>query len=410
MLFWTIIKSALKSIVANKMRSFLTILGIIIGIASVITMLGFGQGLRDQIVSSMRRFGTNMLTIRPEWRRDASGARSGNFQTLKVSDAETLLRELPEVVMVSPELSTSCQLKFMNANDRMTVYGVAPTIFAIRNYELENGRTFTDDEITRGDRVVVLGAKAATTLFEDAVVEPLGQTVKISNRNFRIIGVTKPKDEWSDNCAFIPITPHARQISGATNVNQIYLKIGDKYDLDKAQESVTAVMRRLHHMQANDENDFRIRNRQEALDSLNMVGTVLRILLGGIAGIALFVGGINIMNIMLVTVTERTREIGIRKAIGARKGAILSQFMIESVVMSCLGGLIGILLGAGLLEFVNYRVPLMGEGQYASFYAPLDPFYVALSFCFSALVGIFFGIYPARKAASLDPIEALRYE
>ncbi len=411
MLLWTTIKSALRSIIANKLRSFLTVLGIIIGIASVITMLGFGQGLRDQIVSSMRRFGTNMLTIRPVWRQDASGARTGSFTTLKISDAEAILRDIPEVTMVSPEISTSCQMKYMNTNDRFTVYGTAPTILTILNYTLEAGRTFHDDEMTRGERVVVLGAKVAQVLFADSPEEPLGQTIKIGQRNFRIIGVTKPKDEWSDRRAFIPITTHIRQISGnKTNIDQIYVKIADNYDLDKAQENVTKLLRRLHHLQVNDEDDFRIRNRQEAIDSLNLVGLVLRILLGGIASIALFVGGINIMNIMLVTVTERTREIGIRKAIGARFHTILAQFMFESVVMSCIGGVIGILIGAGLLLFINHYVPTLGDGQYADFYCPMDTFYIILSFSFSALVGVFFGIYPARKAASLDPIEALRYE
>lgn len=409
MIFWTIVKTALRSIVANKLRSFLTVLGIIIGVGSVITMLGFGQGLRDEIVSSMRRFGTNMLTVRPASRNDG-GSRSGTYQTLKASDCEALIRELPEVVMISPELQSSSQVKFMTANDRFSVYGVAPPIFQIRNYDFAEGRTFSDDEITRGDRVCVLGAKAAEILFENAIEEPLGETVKIGNRNFRVIGVTKPKDEWSDKCLWVPFTTHARQISGATSINQIYIRIADGFDLDKAQENVAALLRRLHKIQVNQEDDFQIRNRQEAIDSLNMVGTVLKVLLSGIAGIALFVGGINIMNIMLVTVTERTREIGIRKAIGARKSAILSQFLLESVVVSCMGGVVGIGMGVGLLYFVNYYVPKANDGQYANFHAPYDPYSMVLAFGFAAAVGIFFGIYPARKAASLDPIDALRYE
>lgn len=409
MLFWTIVKTAFRSIRSNKMRSFLTLLGIIIGVASVIAMLGLGAGTQEKITANMRQFGANLLTVRSEMHGGSSGVRTGTRQNLKVEDAEALLHEVPEIDMVTPDIDERFQVKYLNKNVRVSVNGEAPTYFEIRNFPIAKGKKFTEADVERYSRVAVLGPKTAEDLF--GTDDPVGQTIKIKGVNYMVVGVTKEKgaSSWSnpDENIWVPYTTAMTQLIGRNYLDQIYCRVRDNVPMDEAQRKVEDVLRRRHKIQFGQSDDFSVRNLQEMVDSLNTVSLVFTFLLAGVAGVSLLVGGVNIMNIMLVTVTERTREIGVRKAMGARNFDVLTQFLVEAVTVSMTGGLIGICLGVGsILLFNNITLRMSGEAYGAK--VQLLP--VIISFGFSLLVGVFFGWYPARKAASLDPIDALRFE
>ncbi len=406
MLLFTIIRVAFGSLVANKLRSVLTMLGVIIGVAAVIAMLGLGAGTEEKITESVRKMGANLLIIRAGW-RGGQGVVSGTQQNLKTSDAEALLLEVPDVNMVSPEVSGNAQVKYMSNNKSYSVNGYTATYFPVRNVEIENGRALTDMDVDRAARVAVIGSKVSEELFLGA--DPIGEMIKLKGINFTVIGVTKAKGEgWGspDDQVAIPLTTAMSQVHGRDFLGSIACQIRAGADLDAAQEEITQVMRRQHRIQADRPDDFMIWNLQEMRDQMEKMSSIFTMLLAGVASVSLLVGGIGIMNIMLVTVTERTREIGIRKSLGARNSDLMTQFLLEAVVVSVTGGVIGILIGVGTIYGFNEIITRMEK----DFFAKVEMWPIVLSFCFSVLVGIFFGWYPARKAASLDPIEALRYE
>ncbi len=410
MFLWTVFKVAFKSIWANKMRSFLTMLGVIIGVGAVVAMMGLGTGIRESIIQNVRGMGANLLTVRAG-SRGFGGVRTTTQQNLKIEDGEAILREVPEIQMAAPEVSSSYQVKYLNKNTRTTVRGTSVTYFPVRNNEVEKGRgrPFTEAEVSRNARVAIIGPTTATDLF--VAQDPIGETIKIAGNNYLVIGVTKLKGDqgWynPDDVVIIPYTTAMSQLMGRDNLSNLYLQVKEGADMQKALEKVNVVMRRQHRITAGNPDDFSVSNLQEIADSLEMVGNLLTALLSSVAFISLIVGGIGIMNIMLVTVTERTREIGVRKALGARNRDLLSQFLLEAVAISLTGGGLGAALGVGTILGFN-RIATSNPS--ITFRAQLNAWPIILAFVVAVGIGIFFGWYPARKAARLDPIDALRYE
>ena len=405
MLFWNIIKVALKSLLANKLRSFLAMLGIIIGVGAVIAMLALGAGAQKQILDRMTAMGTNLLIIRPG-NRGTGGVMSGTQQNLTLEDAQAVASDLAGVGGVAPVVGGNAQVKYMNRNNRVAITGTAPTYFAIRSFTIERGRPFTDSEAERLARVTVIGPTTAENLFETD--EPLGKAIKVNGVNFTVIGVLKSKGDqgWfnPDDQVLIPYSTAMKQVFGVDYLREIDIQAADDADITQLQKDTTTLLRRRHRLQTDAPDDFNIRNQAEMLETVSAMSDTFSILLGGIASISLLVGGIGIMNIMLVTVTERTREIGVRKAIGAKDRDILGQFLIEAILMSGIGGVIGVGAGIGAARLL----PLIP--RFSSFTTVVTPFSVIISISFAAAVGIFFGFYPAYRAAILNPIDALRYE
>ena len=410
MLFWNIIKVALKCLVANKLRSFLAMLGIIIGVGAVISMLALGAGAQKRILDRMTAMGTNLLIIRAG-QRGTGGVMSGTQQTLTLDDAEAIVNKFPEAERVAPVVNGSVQAKYFNKNARISVIGTAAAYFPIRNFELEKGRLFTEQEAERLARVAVLGPMTVTNLFGEN--DPLGQMVKMNGINFTVIGVLKAKGDQGfynpDDQALIPYSTALKEVFGQTavkahSIREIDVQGADNADLTRLQEDITALLRKRHRLSSTASDDFSIRNQAEMLSAASEMGDTFNILLGGIASISLLVGGIGIMNIMLVTVTERTREIGVRKAIGAKDRDILGQFLIEAILMSAIGGVIGVAAGIGGAK----AIPQIE--RFNQFLTLVTPFSIIISLSFSVAVGVFFGFYPAWRAAKLDPIDALRYE
>ncbi|MBM4040154.1 MAG: FtsX-like permease family protein [Planctomycetes bacterium] len=403
MLFWTILKTALKALLAHKLRSALAMLGIIIGVGAFIVMLAMGAGARQSILARVTAMGTDLLIVRPG-QSAFGGAMTGTQINLTLDDARALLA-VEGVRLVAPVARGRAQLKYYNKNTSSTVYGTSTTYFPMRGYEIQRGRTFTETEVERQARVAILGPDTVLALFGDA--DPLGETVKIKGINFRVIGVTKAKGDQGffnpDDQATIPYTTAMKQLLGRTrsNLDEVDMQAEEGYDVNRVIEDATALLRRRHRIPAGMPEDFNIRSQAEMIESFVAISRTLTLLLGGIAFVSLIVGGIGIMNIMLVSVSERTREIGIRKAIGARDRDVLKQFLIEAIAMSGVGGLLGAALGIGFAKFM---------GAFTDFNTIIETFSVVLALSFAGAVGIFFGFYPAWRASRLNPIEALRYE
>ncbi len=416
------VRIALSALGANKLRTFLTMLGIIIGVGAVIALMSIGQGAQRTVTSQIQSLGTNLLFVRPGSTQQG-GVRSaqGSASTLTIEDAEAIPREVPLVAATAPEQSNFGQILGNGQNTSSRVTGTTPAYEEVRNHRVANGEFFTRQHMDGRSTVAVLGSNVATTLFGED--DPIGQSVRVSfnNRaaaNFRVIGVMEPKGGTSfgnqDDQVFVPITTMQARLSsqrnarGGTNVSVINVQVTDEKQMKEAVDQVAAVLRERHRVV---EDDFVIQSQEDFLTTFSQITQTFTILLGSVAGISLLVGGIGIMNIMLVSVTERTREIGIRKAIGARRRDILSQFLVESVMVSLWGGLIGVILGWGASKLIGgVRLPVPGGQSPQGLETVVAPEAVLLAFCVSAAVGIFFGAYPASRAARLNPIEALRYE
>ncbi len=402
MLIWDLIRMALRSLVANKLRTFLTTLGIIIGVASVISMISIGEGARQQTLSTISKFGTNLISIRPG-RKKTRHVSSDRVVTLTYNDARAIEESVPLITGVAPQVYRAAQLKFGNKNTNTTVRGTGKSYGRLANFTIDRGRYFNQDEVQTSRQVAVLGATVVKNLFEG--VNPIGQSLKVDGKNYLVIGKMEAKGALSwfdpDDQIFIPVTTAQKRLFGMDHVQSIDVQAAKIEDLEIIKQEIELLLRLRHNIREGEESDFHVQNSSEWLNSWGDAAKTFTYLLGGIAFISLMVGGIGIMNIMLVSVTERTREIGIRIAIGAKKREILEQFLIESVVMSFLGGGIGILLGT----FISKAVSSLGGWD-----TIISMQSILLAFGFSVAVGVFFGFYPARKAANLNPIDALRYE
>ncbi len=402
---------ALRSISANKMRAGLTMLGIIIGVMAVVAMLSIGRGAQTAITDQITSIGTNLLYIRPGSTSD-SGVKSaqGSATTLTKEDAEAL-EGLPNIVAVAPQVESFGQMAYLGNNSNARVLGVTPEYLDTMNIKLADGEFISAANVTANSAVAVLGAETATTLFDTA--DPVGQTVRINGQSFRVIGVMQAMGgsgmNNTDTQVYVPLTTamtrlaRAGQFRGGNTVSVINVKITDTTMQDTVVQEISEVLRDRHHITSTD--DFSISSQQDILNAANQVTGTLTLFLGGIAAISLIVGGIGIMNIMLVSVTERTREIGIRKAVGARKRDILTQFLTEAMILSLAGGIVGVMLGGIIARLISG----MSMGT-TTINTVVDPDSVLLAVLFSAAVGLFFGSYPANRAAGLHPIEALRYE
>ena len=407
---WQSVRIALRSIGANKMRSGLTMLGIIIGVMAVITMLSIGRGMQNTVTAQINSMGTNLLFIRPG-NTQAGGVRQNeNAATLTLDDADALM-SLPNVVGVAPTIDGMGQLAYLGNNAVGRLMGVTPEYQDTMNANVASGEFVSASQVTARSAVVVLGSQIATTLFDTA--DPVGQSIRISGQTFRVIGVMESKGGTGfmnqDTQIFVPITTAGSRLVGGNRyrggnvVANINVKITDTSVQDAVVQDISDVLRERHHVVFQD--DFTIQSQQDTLNALNQVTAAFTIFLGGIAGISLVVGGIGIMNIMLVSVTERTREIGLRKAVGARKRDILIQFLTEAMVLSLAGGVIGILLGAVIARIISG----ISLGT-TTLQTAVDIDAIMLAIIFSLAVGLFFGSYPASRAAGLHPIDALRYE
>jgi len=405
-------KIALRAIAANKMRSFLTALGIIIGVASVITMLAIGQGSKKSIQANIAEMGSNMIMIHPGAdmrggvRQDAS-----SMETLKLTDYQTIKDDCHYVSAVSPVVSSSGQFIFGNNNTPSTIYGVNADYLEIRQLSVDEGSMFADEDIKKSSKVCIVGQTVVDNLFPNGE-DPLGKVIRFNSIPFKIVGVLKKKGYNTmgmdqDDLVLAPYSSVMKRILAQNYVSQILCSAVTEGLTDKATEEITTILRRNHKLKdatetsEADADDFNIRSQEELSSMMNSTTDMLTILLGCVAGISLIVGGIGIMNIMYVSVTERTREIGLRMSVGARGVDILNQFLIEAILLSVTGGLIGVLVGVG----ASYAVKAL-----ANWPIYIQPWSIIMSFAVCTFTGVFFGWYPAKKAAKLDPIEALRYE
>ena len=402
MLILDLFRMAIRSLISHKLRTFLTALGIIIGVASVISMISIGEGARQQTLSTISKFGTNIITIKPGQKKTRH-VTTGKVDTLILDDAYFIENNVSLITGVAAQVYRSAQLKFGNKNTNTTVRGTGKNYVHLANFEMQKGRYFNKQEINASKRVCVLGATVVKNLFEER--NALGQTLKVDGKNFIVIGITEPKGALSwfdpDDQIFIPVTTAQKRVFGMNHIQSIDVQAAKIEDLELIKDDISQILRLRHNIPEGKENDFYVQNSSQWLNSWGDAAKTFTYLLGGIAAISLMVGGIGIMNIMLVSVTERTREIGIRKAIGAKKKEILEQFLIESVVISFLGGGVGVILGIAISKMVS------NIGGWETIVSTQS---ILLAFGFSVGIGIFFGFYPANKAANMNPIEALRYE
>jgi putative ABC transport system permease protein len=406
--FFSSLRIALRALMVNKMRSALTMLGIIIGVGAVIAMIAVGSGAKDRIAEQIASMGSNLLMVM-SGSSTSGGFRggAGTVPTLTVDDAKAIQTEIPAVKYVSPSISGVAQVVFGNQNWSTIINGAAPEILEIRGWSLSSGRPFTLQEADGAAKVCLLGKTVMENLFGG--IDPMGQIVRIKKIPFIVIGVLSPKGQstWGqdqDDIIFVPLTTAQKKLFGMQfpgMVRSIAVQAWGPERVKEAETQITDLLKQRHRIQPNQDNDFSVRNLTEVMSSAEQSADVMSLLLGAIASISLIVGGIGIMNIMLVSVTERTREIGIRIAVGAKSRDILLQFLIESLVLSLVGGVLGIGIGvAGTMILSTFtKWPILFSVQA-----------ILLAFLFSGSVGVFFGFYPARKASLLNPIEALRYE
>lgn len=399
------IRIALDGLRANKLRAMLTMLGIIIGVGAVIAMVSIGMGVRDKIGTSIAGLGSNLLVITPG-ASSAGGSRqaAGSGITLNEKDAVAIAKEIAGVNLVAPAVSRQYQVVFGNQNWTTSVQGTTPEILGVRSFTVEEGDFFSNQDIETRARVAVLGKTVAENLFVG--VSPIGQTIRINKAPFRVVAVLEGKGQSAgggdqDDTVIIPLTTAQERLMGITYVQNINVQASGTDVINQAQEDITALLRSRHKLAPTTPDDFSVRNMVAVMETADATTGMITLLLGVVAALSLLVGGIGIMNIMLVSVTERTREIGIRKALGARYYNILLQFLIEAVVISVAGGLLGIALGIGSSYVIS---------SIAGWKTIISSLAIMGAFGFSVMIGLFFGIYPARKAALLDPIDALRYE
>ncbi|HWR17653.1 MAG TPA: ABC transporter permease [Terriglobales bacterium] len=404
--FISILKIALRALARNKMRSSLTMLGIIIGVAAVIAMVGVGQGAQKQVQDQIAAMGSNMLMVQSGTvTRGGMRMGWGATKTLVLEDMNAILREVPTIKTAAPGSMTSSQVVYGNDNWFTRITASSPEYFDVRNWGFQSGSTFTQSDVDTAANVAVIGETVRKNLF--GPVDPIGQTIRIKNLPFRVVGTLASKGQSAamgddqDDIIVIPITTLQKKISGETWLRFIMVSAVSKEASFTAKSQIEALLRDRHRIRPGTDDDFIVRNLAELADMAEATQKTLTLLLGSTAGVALIVGGIGIMNIMLVSVTERTREIGIRMAIGATDTDVQSQFLTEAVVLSCLGGLVGIMMGVGASMVIT---------NMAGWPVLVSPISIVTAVIFSMAVGIFFGYYPARKAARLDPIEALRYE
>jgi len=403
-MIWDTIFLALREIRRNVLRSSLTILGIVIGVAAVITMVTLGKGATLQVTADISKLGTNMLQVRPGQGFHGGGGSRSAAPLFDVKDAEAIARDISSVVAVAPSASQNLQAIFGNENWSTSVTGTTNGYFPVRNWTLKAGRKFTDTELAGGKAVCILGTTVCKELFGSQ--DPLGATIRLKKLSCKIIGLLESKGQSSfgndqDDIVLVPLRTFQRRIAGDQNVSVIFLSAKDSLSTAKARLDIERLMHERRRVPQGTDDNFNVRDMQELVSTMTGTTKLLTALLAAVAAVSLLVGGIGIMNIMLVSVTERTREIGIRLAIGAREREVLMQFLLEAVVLSLLGGLVGILLGlATAAAGTNLlHVPFV-----------FDPVITLIAFCFSGAVGIVFGYFPARQAASLNPIDALRHE
>ena len=396
---------ALRALRRNLMRSALTMLGIIIGVAAVIAMVAIGTGAKEQVASSIAQIGQNTVLV-----MSGAGSRGGvrggwgSSPTLTRQDYEAIRKEIPGVIRATPDVRKNAQVMAGNQNVNTTVNGAGEDYADIRAWEFLEGGNFSAADVKASAKVAILGQTVATNLFGDA--SPVGQVVRIQNAPYVVVGLLKPKGmsmmgSDQDDVVLVPWSSALVRLTGTDSFRSITVQAESAEQVETVMEELSALLRQRHRIRDEAEDDFHVRSQQEIMEMATSTAQTMTLLLAAIAGVSLLVGGIGIMNIMLVSVTERTREIGVRMAVGARGGDILLQFLVEAVVLSVGGGLIGIGLGEGIAQIVSAK---LGWNTLVSAES------VALAFAFSAAIGIFFGFYPARKAAGLDPIEALRYE
>jgi len=405
-----LLRVAMRALAVNKLRSALTMLGIIIGVAAVIVMIAVGGGAQARVEEQIRSLGSNLLLIL-SGTTTAGGVRMGfgSNQTISEDDAAAIPREVPQT-LAAPALRGTAQIVWGNQNWSTVIFGVTPEYIDVRQWELAAGRLFDATDMAGATKVCLIGQTVARQLFGGA--DPVGQAIRIRRVPFTVIGVLESKGQSmmgtdQDDLILMPITTARKRVLGASNlakqrsVGTIWVKVAEGYDMKTAEEQVRALLRQRHRLQPGQDDDFSLRNLEEVAATQEASSRVLALLLAAVASVSLVVGGIGIMNIMLVSVTERTREIGLRMAVGARNRDILGQFLVEAVTLSLIGGLVGVALG---------MAAAFGVAQLAGWRIVIAPQAVLLAVAFAFVIGVFFGFYPARKAARLNPVEALRFE
>lgn len=397
-------KIAIRAIIRNKLRSSLTILGIVIGVGAVIAMVSIGQGAKVFVEKQIESMGTNVLIIIPISTTHAATRGTTGTITLTAEDALAIEKECSAVNYVSPGLRTTTQVVFGNMNWTTFVTGTGADYYIIRNWPLDSGRFISLQDINTMAKVCILGQTVVTNLF--GTLDPINKSIRIKNIPFKVIGILSekgqsPSGQDQDDMILMPYTTVQRKIMGVTHIGVVLASTIDAESRFEAIDQITALLRQRHRLRQNEENDFMVISQVEFASTMMETSHTMTILLGSIASVSLIVGGIGIMNIMLVSTTERTKEIGIRMAVGAKEKDILFQFLTEAVVLSSLGGIIGVISGILLSKLVSYF------GEWPSLLSPLS---IAVAFLFSNIIGVFFGYYPARKASRLNPIDALRYE